>query len=108
MPVAPPHVSLAVETVTPEIIIARLQRELRADPRQRAVAPARLDATIAQTVRELWDQSRVKTFVPLLAMRETRERLARAAVAAARPNADGLDLTNDEVIGLDDDVLDAD
>jgi hypothetical protein len=60
---------------TPEPIIAQVRRELAADcdngPCPKA---AELDRAASIAVRELW-QARVRTFVPVLALRQAREML---------------------------------
>jgi hypothetical protein len=62
-----------------DAMLTRLQREAQADPRLRAVASnGELAALIEETARALWMTSRVKTFVPLLAMRRVYESLGLA------------------------------
>ena len=72
--------------LTPEPIIAQVRRQLMAE--SGTDAPARsdlVDALVDRVVRELWS-SRVKTFVPILALRESRDRL-RDAPPGALPMA---------------------
>src|SRR5215204_4086757 len=58
---------------TPEPIIAQVRRQLADDDQVGAWVPAGvLDRVAEQAVRELWS-SRVKTFVPVLALRTARE-----------------------------------
>jgi hypothetical protein len=58
---------------TPEPIIAQVRRQLADDDRVGARVPTGvLDRVADQAVRELWS-SRVKTFVPVLALRTARE-----------------------------------
>jgi len=58
---------------TPEPIIAQVRRQLADDDRVGARVPTGvLDRVADQAVRELWS-SRVKTFVPVLALRSARE-----------------------------------
>src|SRR5215203_4783109 len=58
---------------TPEPIIAQVRRQLADDDQVGARVPAGvLDRVAEQAVRELWS-SRVKTFVPVLALRTARE-----------------------------------
>src|SRR5688500_3403451 len=58
---------------TPEPIIAQVRRQLADDDQVGARVPAGvLDRVADQAVRELWS-SRVKTFVPVLALRTARE-----------------------------------
>ena len=60
---------------TPEPIIAQVRRQLADDVEVGARVPTGvLDRMADQAVRELWS-SRVKTFVPVLALRTARERL---------------------------------
>ena len=62
-----------------EAMLTRLQREAASDQRLNAtVASAELTALIEETARALWLTSRVKTFVPLLAMRRVYESLGLA------------------------------
>ena len=58
---------------TPEPIIAQVRRQLADDdPVSTRVPTGVLDRVADQAVRELWS-SRVKTFVPVLALRTARE-----------------------------------
>ena len=58
---------------TPEPIIAQVRRQLADDARVGARVPTGVvDRVADQVVRELWS-SRVKTFVPVLALRTARE-----------------------------------
>ena len=60
---------------SPEPIIAQVRRQLADDDRVGARVPTGvLDRVADQAVRELWS-SRVKTFVPVLALRTARELL---------------------------------
>jgi hypothetical protein len=60
---------------TPEPIIAQVRRQLADDDQVGARVPTGvLDRVADQAVRELWS-SRVKTFVPVLALRTARELL---------------------------------
>jgi hypothetical protein len=60
---------------TPEPVIAQIRRQLADDDRVGARVPTGvLDRVADQAVRELWS-SRVKTFVPVLALRTARELL---------------------------------
>jgi hypothetical protein len=57
---------------SPEPIIAQVRRQLGDDaPLDRSVETTLLDSVAERAVRELWG-SRVKTFVPVLALREAR------------------------------------
>ena len=72
---------------TPEPIIAQVRRQLADDaPPDRSVETSLLDHVAERAVRELWS-SRVKTFVPILALRQARAVLREQAVTitAARP-----------------------
>jgi hypothetical protein len=65
---------------TMDDVIARLSREVLRDQRLRALAPeSELERLVETSVRLLWRESRVKAFVPLLAMRRVREGLGIAA-----------------------------
>jgi hypothetical protein len=74
--------------ITPEPIIAQVRRQLADDaPLDSSVETALLDHVAERAVRELWG-SRVKTFVPVLALREARAALREQGVpmATARPD----------------------
>lgn len=65
---------LVTETpTTPEATIARVRRQLKEDdsPHGMRVSAEFLDGLADSAVRELWS-SRVKTFVPVLALRQAR------------------------------------
>lgn len=64
----------AVSPSTPEPIIAQVRRQLADDGVGARVPTGVLDRVADQAVRELWS-SRVRTFVPVLALRTARERL---------------------------------
>jgi hypothetical protein len=73
-------------TLTPEAIIARVRKDLerdcevgRFDP---CPPPEAVDQVVSVAVNGLW-QSRVKTFVSLLALREAREQLGANGASAA-------------------------
>jgi hypothetical protein len=57
---------------TPESIIAQVRRQLAGDSRfGTSISTDMLDLVADRAVRELWD-SRVKTYVPVLALRRAR------------------------------------
>jgi hypothetical protein len=54
--------------------IGRIQTEARRDATLTGLLPApELDRVVESTVRDLWHDSPIKTFVPVLALRLTRE-----------------------------------
>ncbi len=58
---------------TPQAIVTQIRRQLDAETGQNGeVSESLLDQVADQAVRQLWD-SRVKTFVPVLALRQARE-----------------------------------
>jgi hypothetical protein len=58
---------------TPQAIVTQIRRQLDADTGQNGkVSESVLDRVADEAVRQLWD-SRVKTFVPVLALRQARE-----------------------------------
>jgi hypothetical protein len=58
---------------TPESIIVQVRRQLADDAsRVMTVEPTVLNQVAERVVRELWE-SRIKTFVPVLALRQARE-----------------------------------
>jgi hypothetical protein len=70
-----PMTPFAQMPATPEPIIAQVRRQLVADaPPGMTVTTTVLDHVAERAVRELWE-SRVKTFVPVLALRTAREML---------------------------------
>ena len=72
--------------LTPEPIIAQVRRQLMAE--SGTDSPGRgdlVDGLVDRVVRELWS-SRVKTFVPILALRESRD-LLRTAPPDPQPMA---------------------
>ena len=72
---------------TPEPIIAQVRRQLRAESGEDgSPGESLVDGMVDRVVRELWS-GRVKTFVPILALRETR-RLLRDARATASVDAE--------------------
>lgn len=61
--------------LSPEPIIAQVRRQLLADVGMSSLTPSEVvDGMVDRVVRDLWN-SRVKTFVPVLALRESRELL---------------------------------
>jgi hypothetical protein len=69
--------------LTPEPIIAQVRRQLERDGL--AKPGGALDHVAERAVRELWG-SRVKTFVPVLALRQAREvLLTQGATLPSRP-----------------------
>ena len=70
---------------TPEPIIAQVRRQLAEDDSFRARVPSGvLDRAADRAVRELWG-SRVKTFVPILALRQAREFLREQDLVISEP-----------------------
>ena len=70
---------------TPEPIIAQIRRQLAEDDRfGRQIPGAVIDRVAAHAVRELWG-SPVKTFVPILALRQAQEILREQDVVISAP-----------------------
>ena len=70
---------------TPESMIAQVRRQLADDaPRVMTVETTILDQVADQAVRELWG-SRIKTFVPVLALRQAREILRDQEMVISMP-----------------------
>src|SRR4051812_19974822 len=70
---------------TPEPIIAQVRRQLAEDDRFGRQIPGGVIERVAdRAVRELWD-SRVKTFVPILALRQAREILREQGMVISVP-----------------------
>ena len=111
--------------ITPEPIIAQVRRQLADDaPQDPSVETTLLDYVAERAVRELWG-SRVKTFVPVLALRQARAVLREQGVTttaarsetrfpdepmvmrplAAKPRRDVLSIDGDIVLVDDRDVL---
>lgn len=76
----------AQSTATQETVIDRVRRELLAEGTGRDTLPAVLAEAAETSVRALWD-SRVKLFVPVLALRDARSRLGSQAVPSERATA---------------------
>ena len=73
---------------TLESIIAQVRRQLADDaPRVITVEPTVLDQVAERAVRELWG-SRIKTFVPVLALRQAREILRDQELGISMPCPD--------------------
>src|SRR5918998_3087624 len=86
-----PVTPFAQMPATPEPIIAQVRRQLADDPALGTPLEATLlDHVAERSVRELWE-SRVKTFVPVLALRQARELLHEQgmAITVERPQASG-------------------
>lgn len=59
--------------------ISRVQAEARRDASLTClISTTELDRVVESTVRDLWHDSPVKTFVPVLAMRQARESVLAA------------------------------
>ena len=70
---------------TPEPIIVQVRRQLAEDDRFGVRVPSgALDRAADRAVRELWG-SRVKTFVPILALRQAQEILREQDLVIAAP-----------------------
>ena len=79
---------------TPEPIIAQVRRQLAEDDRFRVWVPSGvLDRAADRAVRELWG-SRVKTFVPILALRQAREILREQDLVISEPRTAARHLEN--------------
>ena len=100
---------------TPEPIIAQVRRQLADDDRVGDRVPTGvLDRVADHAVRELWS-SRVKTFVPVLALRTAREILRAQEVVGMVERSEMRDIVRDrpvrgdspprDVLLIDDDVL---
>ena len=82
---------------TPEPIIAQVRRDLKRElGGTSAFDAALLDEVAERTVQELWP-SRVKTFVPVLALRDAREALREEGVVMS-PEQPAARLTGDDVL----------
>lgn len=99
----------AQPTATQETVIDRVRRDLLAEGTGRDT-PAPVLAEAAETsVRALWD-SRVKLFVPVLALRDARSKLGSQAVPPERATANGsipvaVTTVQADVLDLTDDAL---
>jgi len=72
---------------TPEPIIAQVRRQLAEDDRfGRQIPGGVIDRVADRAVRELWG-SPVKTFVPILALRQAQEILCEQDVVISAPRA---------------------
>jgi hypothetical protein len=78
-----PVTPFAQMPATPEPIIAQVRRQLADDPvLDMPLEPSLLDHVAERAVRELWE-SRVKTFVPVLALRQARALLHDQGIGIA-------------------------
>ena len=78
-----PVTPFAQMPATPEPIIAQVRRQLADDPvLDMPLEPSLLDHVAERAVRELWE-SRVKTFVPVLALRQARALLHEQEIGIA-------------------------
>lgn len=67
---------------SPEMIRARVLKDAKRS--HEGVAPADLERCVQVAVNNLWtEQTRVTSFIPVLALRDVREMLARQAPGAA-------------------------
>jgi hypothetical protein len=70
-----------VPELTPDSIIERLHRQLDTDRDDGLLAgcdETLLDNVIVQSVHGLWEESRIKTYVPVLALRRARDQIRAA------------------------------
>jgi hypothetical protein len=91
-----PATPFAQTPATPEPIIAQVRRQLADDPvLGTPLEPTLLDRVADRAVRELWE-SRVKTFVPVLALRQAREILRdhEGEIRIERPEPHGVRRTH--------------
>jgi hypothetical protein len=74
----PANSSVGHIQVSPESITTRLCQELQ-DDCERGLLPAcerdEVDRVVQHTVQALWEHSTIKTFLPVLALRQAREQL---------------------------------
>ena len=71
--------------LTPDALINRLRRQLDADCELGLVercSEETLDRVVTQIVMSLWEASRVKTYLPILALRKAREEIRAVATVA--------------------------
>jgi hypothetical protein len=64
--------------LSPESVRSTIRRQIEADWELglvRQCEPEQLESIIARSVDELWAQSRIKTFLPVLALRHARDQL---------------------------------
>lgn len=67
-------------TLTPESMMTGLRRQLEADAAQGTRSPwpdGAVDRVVTDTVESLWRDSRIKTYLPVLALRQARDTLRR-------------------------------
>lgn len=85
---------------TPESFVARVREELGAAYASTDISAAQIDRAAVDAVDELWDRP-IKTFIPVLALRAARERVA--ATTGTPPAADEPAITAAANHGLPDD-----
>jgi hypothetical protein len=106
---APPASVRAKPTLTPDDVIAHVQRDVQADTQLRSIPESTRDQTIARVVQDVWVTSRVNVVVPILAWRTVERTLLdgshptpTAAIAEAdggvrRPTDGGRERSDDRV-----------
>jgi hypothetical protein len=70
--------------MTLETITTRVRHQLDADCEVGLIAPrpsVELDRIAARSVAALWESSRIKTFLPIIALRQARDELRAGASA---------------------------
>jgi hypothetical protein len=68
--------------LSPETVRTTIRRQLEADTQLGLVQrcePAQLESIIARSVDALWAESRIKIFLPVLALRHARDELQELA-----------------------------
>ena len=91
------------EETTVEALVSTVRRQLDADCELGLFShcpPSKLDQIAAHSVESLWDRSRIKAFLPLLALRQAREELRSTAESSAVPSIDDMLHELDGLIGL--------
>lgn len=70
--------------LTPESIMDRLRHQLETDCEVGLIAPCSDDdlaRAVSDSVQALWNESRIKTYVPILALRRARDEIRTNAGA---------------------------
>lgn len=74
--------TLAAPELTEATVEARVQRQLHTDCEDGIIVPvddAQIARTAAACVHDLWTTSRIKTYLPVLALRRARDQIQAAA-----------------------------
>jgi hypothetical protein len=76
------------DQISPESIMDRLYRQLESDTASGVIgqcSEAEMKRVVTTSVHALWNESRIKTFVPVLALRRARDEIRALDTAQPGP-----------------------